>query len=262
MKTDNRILIYQGVHNRGWVLPFYLRNIYNIDYDKKLIDIYFYVNNCQPEDKSIEILKSFRKEHGDEYNSFVIEIKNNDLSFKDDRTVEVRNQKTYEILSAIRNNAMKKCVELKCDYWFNVDTDILVKPDIIKRLLNVGYPISASLIYNGYLFETDKVWKYPNVLNREDGTYKHFVNRLVRNPSQATENDIFEIDATGACCLISKTVCQNTKYQFHPLGEDLGWADSCREKGFKMAFSPSIYSQHIMSEEFLERFKNFGVEGY
>lgn len=257
---DKKILWYAGVHNRGWILEHYLRNMYNLEYDKQLIDCFFFVNNCQPDDKSIEILKKFRKEHGEEYNSFVIEIKNTDLSFIDDRTAEKRNAKTYNILSEIRNNSLRKCVELNCDYLLNVDTDILVPKMLLKELLNIGYSVSASLIYNGYLIDPENPWKYPNVLNKIDGKYKHIVNWHIKNPQKADKGKIIECDATGACCLISKEVCSKTKYSFHPQGEDMGWADNCAKHEFKMAFKPSLYSQHIMSKELLEEFKNFGIE--
>lgn len=257
---DKRILLSTGIHNRDWCLPYYLRNILNLQYNKKLIDIYWIVNNCSPNDKSLKILKDFEKLHKDEYNSIQIEIKNSKDKFTDDRTSKTRESKSYLWLSEIRNLIFKKCVSLNCTHLLSIDSDILVSPTLLNDLLSANQPITASLIYNGYIFSPESPWQYPNVLKYEgNGNYTHIVNYYVKNPDKAPKDKILPCGGTGAVCLISREVCENTYYKWHKLGEDLGWSDVCREKGYQMYFMPHAYSQHVMGEQLLDQFKNFGV---
>ena len=70
-----RILIACPVHNREWILPYYLKYLHALDYDKNLIDIYWIVNNTT--DKSKKLLERFKEEHGGAYRSITIEVHNN-----------------------------------------------------------------------------------------------------------------------------------------------------------------------------------------
>lgn len=252
-----RILISCPVNSRGWILPYYLEHIYNISYDRKLIDIYWLTNSI--EDNSLELLTNFQKLHKDEYSSITIKSFSPKIKFQDNRSNETRMKYTYDFLSFLRTNMLKKCVELNCDFLLNCDCDILVPQNIINDLLSTEKSICSSLIYNGALFTgIENAYKYPNILRFENGKYVHIVNYYVKNPDKAPKDKIIECDATGACCIISKEVCKNTFYIKDPQGEDLGWANVCRKKGYKMYCLPYCFSQHIMSEELLERYKNEG----
>lgn len=249
---DKRILISCPVNSREWILPYYLKYIYNLKYDKQLIDIYWIANNIQ--DDSLLLLQEFKNKYKNEYNSIQIEIYNKG-KFKDERTTLTREKYTYNLLVELRNKMLSKCVQLNCDFLFNCDCDVLVSPTLLNDLLIPNKDICASLIYNGYLYaDFDNAYKYPNILKYENGQYIHIVNYYVKNPDKAPKDKIIEVGATGACCLISNDVCKNTYYKWHQLGEDLGWSDVCREKGYKMYCLPHCYSQHIMSSELLNKF--------
>jgi hypothetical protein len=252
---NKRILISAPINSRGWVLPYYLEHIYNISYDRKLIDIYWLTNSIG--DDSLELLNNFRVLHINEYNSITIENFKPKIQFQDKRTTEVRMTHTYDFLSFLRNKMFEKCVSLGCDFLLNCDCDILVPTNILNCLLTSSYDVTASLIYNGYLYANsiDEAYKYPNILKYDGKSYVHIVNYYVKNPDKSPIDKILECDATGACCLISKEVCKNTSYKKHSQGEDLGWADDCRSKGYKMYCLPHCFSQHIMSPEFLTLIK-------
>lgn len=252
---NKKILISAGVHNRDWVLPYYLDHIYNISYDKKLIDIYWIVNNCLPSDKSLLLLKDFKNKYGNEYNSIKIEVMNSSRKIQDERITQVRMDHTYLWLSKIRNKIFSKCVSLGCDYLASIDSDILVPKNCLNDLLDTGKQICSSLIWNGFLFASiEEAYKFPNILNFDGKQYKHIVNYYVKNPDKSSKDKIIECDATGAFSIISKEVCANTYYKSHPQGEDMGWADVCREKGCKMYCLPYVYSLHCMSPEILQYF--------
>ena len=169
--TNKRILIAFPCRDRAWILPYFLEHLVNIDYDRKLIDIYCIINNSS--DSSHEIMKEFKAKYNNDYNSIQIEVQNNsEYSTKDVRRTDVRD-KIYNWLADLRNMIVKRCVKLDCDYLFSIDTDILVPSDILERLLNHNRDYVASLIYNGYLYTPRNVeedhnpilnaYKYPNI---------------------------------------------------------------------------------------------------
>jgi hypothetical protein len=251
-ENQHKILISCPVSSRAWILKYYLDHIYNIDYDKKLIDIYWIANNIK--DNSLEILNKFKNKYENEYNSITIEVVKNIVSFQDERSVKIREKYTYNILSDLRNKILKKCVDLNCDYLFSCDSDILVNKDILNRLTAHNLPIVSSLIYNGYLVNNiEEAYKYPNILN-EIGyrVYKHIVNYRTKNPKENIVGTLVQCDFTGACVLMSKDVCSKTQYSWHKQGEDEPWSFSARQNGFKLYCDISTFQYHIMSEKILE----------
>lgn len=252
-----RVLIATAIQNRAWVLPYYLRYIYNIEYDKKLIDIYWIINNST--DKSYELLSEFQNKYLSEYNSIKIEVYNNSKIPNDERTSKIRENYTYQWLSQLRNKILKKCVEINADYLFSCDCDILVKSDILKRLLSHNKSIVASLIYNGYKYVgLEKAYQYTNILkDLGNRNYQHIVNYRTKFPEKNEKGTLVSCDFTGACVLMSQNVCEKTEYSYHKQGEDEPWSWSARQAGFEMFCDVSMYSQHIMGFEFLDVFKDF-----
>lgn len=255
---NKKVLIACPINSRGWVLPYYLRNLYNMEYNKKLIDIYWITNNI--EDNSLVLLQEFKNKYEQEYNSITIESYNK-MKFKDERIVAVREKYTYSLLSCLRNKTLDKAVELGVDYLFSSDSDILFKRDILKRLMIHSKPVVSSLLYNGYLFtkSIDEAYKYPNIL-REIGhrQYEHIVNFKVKNPDKNPVGTLMPVAFTGASFLISKEVCKVARFSVHKQGEDEGFCFSARQAGFDLWVDVSMYSQHIMSPSLLDQFKDFG----
>jgi hypothetical protein len=177
---------------------------------------------------------------------------NNSKIPKDERKNQIREKFIYEWLCKIRNRIFKKCNELNCDFLLSVDSDILITPTIINDLLETEKDICSSLIWNGTLYAgIENAYKYPNILRYENGRYIHIVNYYVKNPKKSPKDKLIEVDATGAVCLISREVCKNTYYKNHIQGEDLGWAEVCKEKGYKMYCLPYCFSQHVMDKSLL-----------
>jgi hypothetical protein len=252
---EKKVLISCPISNREWILPYYLNHVYNIEYNKKLIDIYWLVNNSK--DNSLQFLKDFQKKYEHEYNSITIEIYNKKDMPRDERTTYVRETFTYNWLSELRNKILKKCVKLNCDYLFSCDSDILFPSNVLTKLLSQNKDVIASLIYNGYEYASvNEAYKYPNILNKANGTYLHVCNYYVKNPHECKEDKVIEIDATGAIILISKRVCEKTNYSFHKLGEDIHWSKSVQDEGFKLYCMLNCFSYHIMSERILDLYKN------
>lgn len=259
VNQDKKILIACPVNSREWIIPYYLRNLLNLDYDRKLIDIYWIINNSS--DKSLTLLLEFKQLYEHEYNSIEIEVYNSKNKFTDERKMEIRTRHSYYWLAELRNKLLKKCLDLDADYLFSSDCDILFKRDILRRLILHNKHIISSLLYNGYVVAKsfDDACKYPNILRKVDtNRYEHIVNYRVKYPEKNPIGTIISCDLTGACILISKEACFKAKYGWHIQGEDEYFCRSAKQAGFDIWCDISMYSQHVMSPELLEQFKDFG----
>ena len=263
--TNKRILIAFPCRDRAWILPYFLEHLVNINYDKKLIDIYCIINNSS--DSSHELMKEFKTKYNNDYNSIQVDVQNNsEYSLKDKRISHIRD-KIYHWLAELRNMTVKKCVKLDCNYMLSIDTDILVPSDVLKNLLNHDKDYVASLIYNGYLFTPQNAeegynpilnaYKFPNILKlNNNGRYTHIVNYRVKNPNLCENDYLIDVDFTGAVFLVSKDVCKVARFGWNKQGEDEVFCRSVRDNGFELYCDVSLYSQHIMNEDILKMYLN------
>lgn len=247
MSNTQKIVIATPVNNRGKILPYFLNKIANIDYDKKLIDMYFLLNNSN--DNSKEILMQFKREHEKFYNSITIDKCSTNYKFEDKRTTETRLKYTYYHLSEVRNKLLEYARKLKVDYLFSIDSDILVPKDVINKLITANEPIVSSLIYNGYIVDPEKAYKYPNIMNVVENDVVHITNWYVKNAKNLTESKVVPVDVTGAISLISKEVLKSGAiYAYHPKGEDVYFSIDAKQKGFQSYCDISCFSEHIMTD--------------
>jgi hypothetical protein len=262
---------------RDWILPTYLEHIKNIQFDKKQIILYFLANNIVGNELSI--LKKFRNENKYSYLDIIIENINSPKIFENTRDITYRQKYIYEWLAFLRNKLQDKTVELNCSHFFSVDSDILVKPDILNRLLLHRENVVSSLIFNGYLhipqdapkdYDTiANAYKFPNILKEiSPRQYQHIVNCRTKNPYNNPVGTLVEVAYTGACVLMTKEVCKKARYgnliildindpSSFSYGEDEPWSWSARKAGFRLFCDISMYSQHVMHPSLLEKFKDF-----
>lgn len=249
---DKTILISCPVRDRSWILPEYLDHICSLDYPKDRISILWVVN--QSTDNSEEILKKFKRMHQHEYLSIQIKrFVGNKKVPKDERKSMIRNSFIYNHLAEVRNYIFDSIGYH--DYLFSCDSDILVKPNTLKKLLSHNENCMSGLIYNGFLNSQTEPWRYPNILRRtHDGKFEHIANTYVKNAPSLNESKVKEVGATGALVLMSREVCQNTRYGFHHQGEDIYWSNDCYHKGYKLYCDYSAYAFHAMNKDLLQQY--------
>lgn len=253
---NKHVLIFSPVSDREKYLPHYLNRLVNLNYPKENISFYFIVNNSQ--DSSLQILNEFKRENQTSYRSIKIDISNSKQKFKDERTTKIRNQFTYSHLSNLRNQALDYSKTKNVDYLFSIDSDILVKSNSLKKLIDANKPIVSSLIYNGYLVSPESPWKYTNIMNvRVDNKIEHISNWYVKNSETLPKSKVIPVDVTGAISLIRNDVIKSgAKYGFHLQGEDILFSLDAKTKGFQSYCDLSCFSYHCMNEELLLKFSN------
>jgi len=258
LNSEKTVLIFAPMQKRAWVLPYYLRNLHNINYNKKQIGIYWILNNTES-DNTEKLLREFKQKYEHEYKEIIIETCNNPIKMpKDDRTELTRKYYVYPWLVKLRNKGLAKCVELGYDYLFSSDSDILLTKEVINVGLSYEKDVVANLLYNGFLEKPESPYIYPNILKKAmfDSTkYTHINDERVQN-----KKGFFEVDFTGASIFISQEVCKISEYGVSTFfGEDLKWSRSVQNAGYKLWVSCDNYQQHVMSRKLLDKFKDFGI---
>jgi GT2 family glycosyltransferase len=194
--------------NREWSLPQVLASLYDLDYDKKRIRVCFVDNEST--DATMRLIEEFRAKHGNEYESVIVVIEKSNIS-------------------KARNIAFEKAAGT--DYIFCLDSDILVPPDTINRLL-------ASFAADSQVGMASLPWDHRNAQKRAGFLYNAFAAPPGPHPAYKVGN---------GCNIISMRAVDrvggfNEKLRVHEDGE---YCYRLRRKGFKIVCDFSSEGTHL-----------------
>jgi len=231
-----RIVIMSPIHNKKWLLSYFLRAISKIDYPNK--ETIFLSNN---NDKSIIALL---EEYGEVYEYNEVESTAERTSGRYHSLVKIRN-KMLDI--AFRDNDF--------DYMFSLDSDVLVVPEIVKNLLSFEKDFIGALVWNDLHFaRKDKPNHIGNIMNLRGAQKNHFkhIQPIIRNV-------LIPVDMTGAVALMSKKVyLSGVRYQYHQQGEDPGFAIECHKREIQQ-WSWTSLQLHAMTKKVLQEYILDGI---
>lgn len=266
------------LHSRAWCLPYFLDNIYNLDYPKDKISIITYLNNAF--DGSDQIMYNFKKNHTNEYNKIDIYTYNLNIPQYDNNgqrgssivsntpingslyKQKIKNTAydVYKGLAKLRNLLLNKTTS---DFVFSIDTDIICPNNTLKELIKLNKDFLSCLICNGHMVakDNDKInpYSFLNIMQKANNNqYGHIQLDLSK------DNGIILVDLSGAVSLMSrKLVKSGAKYsdvivkinnrEIH-YGEDAGFCKTAQELGFELFCNTDLKCIHLMSPEYLEKY--------
>ncbi|OMD71215.1 glycosyltransferase [Paenibacillus odorifer] len=237
------VTIAAPIRNREFILNQYLDHIYNINYPHDKIELLFVLNNSN--DHSEEILRSFKDNHSDKYKRITIETYNRNVP-PDTRTTDTRNKHIYTHLSILKNYIMFK---VKTEKLLFIDSDILVPDSVINNLLNAEKDIVSGLIYNGYIVDPERPYKYPNIMKLIDkNSYEHITNCSIKEAPYKEQQYLINVDLTGAIWMVDKKVYKKVKFGYHPQGEDAYFCAEAQSLGFEIWCDLGTFCTHVMEK--------------
>ena len=156
------ILIAILAKDKAACLPFYLKCIYNQDYDKKKLHLYIRTNDNN--DNSAEILLNFIGKYGKEYASVYYD---DSSVFPELKQMAHRdwNVKRFHILGKIRQNSIDYAIKNNLHY-FVADCDNFVTPNTFKAMIkNKKYKVLAPMLptktgYSNFHYAVDNEGYY------------------------------------------------------------------------------------------------------
>ena len=193
---------------------------------------FFIINST---DATYDIVKEFLDTHQDEYRKTILWKKKVLKGKQDDQT---RFRRDYALFSIVRNTYLKRILREEWDYFYSIDSDVLVPSDSLTRLLSHDKDVISALIHNGVFQGSD----YYNVYKLVDGVYRTFQTKYLDQQTQP-----IRVDVTGACYLIKREVLDaGVRYSYFYQGEDGGFCESATQKGFTLWNDPTIRPIHLL----------------
>lgn len=264
-----KVLIAAPVHNRGWILPDYLKALEALDTGEHQISYFFLVNNST--DNSLEILTDWAAKDPD---------RRCDIKVMDDKTpADERYERTEEIyrhFRLIRERIREVMLINDYDYLFSVDTDIMVRPETLTQLMEANKDFIAATLSNepSGSFRTVNATdvSIPMIRSPYRSGPKRSAHHVAHTMLKADQ--IVEVGVTGACFLATRKVMELGTYLYAVVpgsveaqlltpttGEDEWFAISLWRHGFKQYLHEGVRLYHCMVKERLtvyqEAFKKY-----
>lgn len=246
-----KLLIGSPMYKRTWILPHWIKCIINQSLPIKDIGFVFEVS---PDDKeTIEALETWRK-FDRRIPYFNIKVRSDIPHFQHENFGRQWSISKYMNMVSLRNSLLTTVKEVQPDYYFSLDSDILItNPNTLELL--IAHILSGADAVNPLMFMTPVGTMYPSVMNwRSDAPDKAY------RKEQYPLGTYFESDVIMAAKMMSKNVYNTVEYTVHEQGEDVGWSLNCKNKGFRLHCASHIYAPHIMSEIMYQSFMANGDE--
>lgn len=234
----SKILIAAPVRNRAWILKEYLAALRSLDYPRLFLGFFFLINDST--DSSEDIIKEFGEKIIKDSPEILL-FKYLHLRYGQEKWW--RGQYSFSHLAELRNLILEFFLASPCDYLFSVDSDVIVPPHTLNRLLSDQKDVVAALAPNDLHLRvpTEKqfVKRYYNVLRLVQDRLVHIY--------PFPQNNIFSVDCTGAACLIARSVIEaGVRYGDHPQGEDAHFCLMAKEKDFTLWADSRVICEHRM----------------
>lgn len=221
-----RVMIGCPVRNRAWILPDYLNHLLRLDYPVERLQYCFIVNDCT--DDTETILKSFADHRPVR---LVYDNSSRPGGWR-------RGSYRFVRLAHLRNRLLEAFLESPCEYLFSVDSDILVPRSSLRQLVSDQVDVVSALVCNG---EEIGDRRFFNIFTDQRGR--------VLPIRDFPANRLFQVDCTGAACLISRRVVSSgARYVGHWESEDIGFCRQVKRLGFSIFCNSGIPCRHIMQE--------------
>jgi len=242
-----KIIIACPIYKRDWILSHWVRCILKQSINISNIGFIFEVS---PEDKTTVAALRAWKQIDKNIPLFDIIERSDIPHFEHQNNGRQWTLSKYHNMINMRNSILLKVREYQPDYYFSLDSDILIEnPNTIELLIahiNEGADAVSPLMYMtpvGTNFPSVMSWKEDWKGSRDQsypiGTY-------------------FKSDIIMAAKMMSKKTYMNVDYEFHQQGEDLGWSKNASKNNLNLYCASYIYAPHIMSPVHLSEYLKIG----
>jgi len=244
-----KLVIGCPIYKRSWILDEWIQSI--LAQSLSLSNIGFVFETSPDDDETVNKLNAW-KQLDKRIPHFDIVCREDIPHFEHTDNGRQWTISKYVNMVNLRNSVLSKVRELEPDYYFSLDSDILLKNSNTLELLIAHIKEGADAV-NPLMFMTPVGTNFPSVMTWRDSTS----NRGYRKKDYPL-GTYFKSDVIMAAKMMSKKVYQTVDYEVHPQGEDLGWSLNCRKLGYELFCASYVYAPHIMSPLMYESFKKTG----
>lgn len=153
-------------------------------------------------------------------------------------------EEDLRVISSARNLLRSRVLAAyEFDYYFSLDSDIILEPDVTRTLL-------------GGFVDWDGAAASPLVKMTPEGdgqhlawNYMHFVegSEAASRPGiQPAPTEPQVVDVLMAAILMRREVLELSHWDPHPQGEDVAWSRLARHHGWNLLLDPTVKGDHRM----------------
>jgi hypothetical protein len=246
-----KLLIGCPMYKRSWILPHWIRCIVNQSLPIEDIGFVFEVS---PDDtETIQSLEAWKK-YDNRIPYFNIKIRKDIPHFQHENNGRQWTLSKYQNMVSLRNSLLTTVRDVSPEYYFSLDSDILLtNPNTLELL--IAHIKSGADAVNPLMFMTPFGTMYPSVM-----TWREGMARKAFRQEKYSLGTYFKSDVIMAAKMMNKKVYSNIDYSVHEQGEDVGWSWECKEAGYNLFCASYIYAPHIMSELMYGSFLKHGDE--
>lgn len=150
-------------------------------------------------------------------------------------------------IEVARNEIVADFLKTEAEWLFFLDSDVVVPPDAIKRLLSYDLPIVSGVYY---VREPQSGVLHPAMWRRKPGSETDFIPVV-----EFGFSTLVEVDAVGAgCLLINRLVLEKMKppwfkytrdHTGEGMGEDFLFCTQAKKLGYKVMADPTVMCDHL-----------------
>ncbi len=240
------------VFNRAWILPYWW---HHIDAQTLRPDVYCFVAGKSDDATDAYLGAAIDPERPYGEPQTIVRQSRLRSYTRDDRMTDPSDRARAQHMAELRNELRALFLSTDADIFISLDTDILLPPDAIERMVAVLsgpdapdvaaictclHPLGfASHCYNAAFF-----------VGGEQGDY-HRVWRRADEVTVASQKSPVRIDIPMAAYAIRRHALAMSRYQAHEAGEDIGFADSLQRHGFRTVWLTDVRAPHIWGPDYL-----------
>ena len=244
-----KLIIGCPIYKRSWIFPLWASAIERQSVPLNKIGFVF---ETSPDDlETTAMLRRWRAVHP-EIPFFEIKEREDVPHFEHAENSRQWTMSKYENMVSLRNSLLTTVREIEPDYYFSLDSDIIIKNPATIELLIAHIQDGADAV-NPLMFMTPLGTDFPSVMSWIDkDEYK------AKREKKYPLGTYFKSDVIMAAKMMSKKTYQNIDYKIHSQGEDLGWSENASRNGLNLYCASYIYAPHIMHPFSLESFRREG----
>lgn len=233
-----RVLIGSPVRQSEEVFKMYLGSLDNLEIPRGVtVDRLFILHN------SPELKKHINNGTVGEYSTW-------DRYDRDDNTHHWRAENLHHV-TVMKNGIIDYALKNDYDYFFLVDSDLILHPKTLKQLISADKSIIAEVFWTKW---TPDDIEMPNAWDLDQTTYYQGSIDLWRKPG------IYPVGMSGACILIRREVME-ASVNYDPIynvsfwGEDRAFCIRAAVHGFQVWLDTHYPATHLYRQSDVDKYK-------
>jgi hypothetical protein len=248
-RKNMELLIGCPIYKRNWIFPYWISCIESQGIDMSKVGFIFEAS--RDDEATLQMLLRYR-ENNKSIPVFEINFRDDLAHHEHAENSRMWTLSKYENMVSMRNSLLKRARELRPNYYYSLDSDILLtNPNTINFL--VSHIKQGAGAVSTLMFMTPVSTMYPGVMNWMDETGDKAFRK-----EEYPLGTYFQSDIIMGAKMMSKEVYNNVDYKIHAQGEDLGWSHNAKKMGYELYCASYIYTPHIMNKIMLSEFLKSG----